>query len=148
MDKITPEQRSKNMAAIHSKNTKPEVFFRKQLFNRGYRYSISNKKLPGKPDMHLKKYNTAIFIHGCFWHRHGCSLASEPKSNIEFWNKKFEANVNRDNRVKNEILEKRKKLVIIWECTIRKMKKDEDYCNEIVTNVEEFLRNDEIYLEL
>lgn len=70
MDIVTPEQRSKNMAAIRSKDTKPEVYFRKLLFAKGYRYSLNSTKVPGHPDIYLRKYNTAVFIHGCFWHRH------------------------------------------------------------------------------
>ena len=88
MDIKSPEERSKNMAAIHSKNTKPEVYFRKLLFAQGYRYSLNSKNIPGHPDIYLKKYNTAIFVHGCFWHRHeGCKYAYMPKSRAEFWEK-------------------------------------------------------------
>ena len=99
MDIVTPEQRSKNMAAIRSKNTKPEVYFRKLLFAKGYRYSLNSKRIPGHPDIYLKKYNTTVFVHGCFWHRHaGCRFSYMPKSRIEFWQKKFEANQKRDSR--------------------------------------------------
>ena len=90
MDIKSPEERSKNMAAIHSKNTKPEIYLRKLMFARGYRYSVNSKSVPGHPDIYMKKYNTAIFVHGCFWHRHeGCKYAYVPKSRIEFWQKKF-----------------------------------------------------------
>lgn len=88
MDIKTPEERSKNMAAIHSRNTKPEIWFRKQLFARGYRYRLNTNRIQGHPDIYLRKYNTAIFIHGCFWQRHqGCKYAYMPKSRVEFWNK-------------------------------------------------------------
>lgn len=84
MDIVTSEQRSKNMSAIRSKNTKPEIYFRKFLFAEGYRYSLNSKNIPGHPDIYLRKYNTAIFINGCFWHRHeGCKYAYMPKSR---WN--------------------------------------------------------------
>ena len=80
-DIVSPEQRSKNMAAIRSKNTKPEVYLRKLLFAQGFRYRIAAKNVPGHPDMFLRKYNTAIFVHGCFWHHHkGCRYAYNPKS--------------------------------------------------------------------
>ena len=93
MDIKSPEERSKNMAAIHSKNTKPEIYFRKLLFARGYRYSLNSKNIPGHPDVYLRKYNTAIFVHGCFWHRHnGCKYAYMPKSREDFWAEKFETN--------------------------------------------------------
>ena len=106
MDIVTPEQRSKNMAAIRSKDTKPEVYFRKLLFAKGYRYSLNSKTVPGHPDIYLRKYNTAVFVHGCFWHRHeGCKFAYMPKSRIEFWQNKFEANRKRDIVVRNELHE-------------------------------------------
>lgn len=91
----TPAERSKNMAAIKGKNTKPEVFLRKQLFTAGYRYRNNSSLAPGHPDIWLRKYNTAIFVHGCFWHRHsGCKLCYMPKSRVEFWEKKFTDNIN------------------------------------------------------
>ena len=89
-DIVSPERRSKNMSAIRSKDTKPEIYLRKLLFAEGYRYRIAEKSIPGHPDMFLRKYNTAIFVHGCFWHRHqGCKYAYMPKSRVEFWQKKF-----------------------------------------------------------
>lgn len=113
MDIKSPEERSRNMAAIHSKNTKPEVWFRKQLFAKGYRYSLNTNKVPGHPDIYLRKYNTAIFVHGCFWHRHpGCKYAYMPKSRVEFWQKKFEANIKRDHVVRMELQNKEIKCLI------------------------------------
>ncbi len=106
MDIKSPGERSKNMAAIRSKDTKPEVYFRKLLFAQGYRYSLNSGRVPGHPDIYLRKYNTAIFIHGCFWHRHeGCRYTYMPKSRIEFWQKKFDTNVRRDYVVRNELQE-------------------------------------------
>ena len=97
MDNKSPEERSRNMAAIRSKNTKPEIYFRKLLHAQGYRYSLNSKTVLGHPDIYLRKYNTAIFIHGCFWHRHSnCKYAYMPKSRVEFWQNKFEANAKRD----------------------------------------------------
>ncbi len=89
-DIVSPEKRSQNMSAIRSKNTKPEVYLRKLLFAQGYRYRIADKSVPGHPDIFLRKYNTAIFVNGCFWHRHpGCKYAYTPKSRVEFWQKKL-----------------------------------------------------------
>ena len=83
MDIKSPEERSKNMSAIRSRDTKPEVYFRKLLFAQGYRYRLNAKTVPGHPDIYLKKYNTAIFVHGCFWHRHpGCKYTYMPKSRV------------------------------------------------------------------
>lgn len=119
MDIKTPEERSKNMAAIRSTNTKPEVYFRKLLFARGYRYSLNSKNIPGHPDIYLRKYNTAIFVHGCFWHRHnGCKYATVPETRAEFWNKKFKTNQKRDCVVKEELREQKIKCLVVWECIL------------------------------
>ena len=108
-DIVSTEKRSQNMSAIRSKNTKPEVYLRKLLFAQGYRYRIADKSVPGHPDIFLRKYNTAIFVNGCFWHRHpGCKYAYTPKSRVEFWQKKFDDNVRRDSAVKAELLRRRK----------------------------------------
>ena len=137
-DILSKTQRSKNMSAIHSKNTKPEVYFRKQLFARGYRYRIADNKVFGHPDIFCRKYNTAIFIHGCFWHRHkGCKYAYTPKSHVEFWQKKFNNNVRRDAVVKEELQKCGVKCVIVWECTIKQMLKDtlvKEHVLEVITD--------------
>jgi len=149
MDIKSPEERSKNMAAIHSKNTKPEIYLRKLLFARGYRYGVNSKSVPGHPDIYLKKYNTAIFVHGCFWHRHeGCKYAYMPKSRVEFWKKKFETNVNRDEIVRKELLDKKVKVVIVWECTINRMKKNEKFRKEKLSQLENYLKNEKYSLEI
>lgn len=149
MDIKSPEERSRNMAAIHSKNTKPEVWFRKQLFAKGYRYSLNTNKVPGHPDIYLRKYNTAIFVHGCFWHRHpGCKYAYMPKSRVEFWKKKFDANVKRDCEVREELYNQGIKCLVIWECTIKIMKKDQEKYNDYMEIVKMFLVNQNKILEL
>lgn len=150
MDIVTPEQRSKNMAAIRSKNTKPEVYFRKLLFAKGYRYSLNSKAVPGHPDIYLRKYNTAIFVHGCFWHRHErCKYAYMPKSRVEFWQKKFEANQKRDLIVQTELKEKGIKCLVVWECTIKKMKKDADFREWSISDaIASFLNSEEYFIEL
>lgn len=149
MDIKSPEERSRNMAAIRSKNTKPEIYFRKLLFAQGYRYSLNSKKVPGHPDIYLRKYNTAIFIHGCFWHRHsGCQYAYMPKSRVEFWQKKFETNMKRDYVVRMELYNAGIKCLVIWECTIKNMKKDVKKEAEIISWTEEFLLNHELFTEL
>lgn len=147
MDTVTSEQRSKNMSAIRSKDTKPEIYFRKLLFSRGYRYRVNSKQVSGHPDIYLKKYNTAIFIHGCFWHRHEkCKYAYMPKSNVEFWNKKFEANICRDEVVQKELQAGGIKCLVIWECTIRKMKNSREVCDKYMELVENFLGSIELCL--
>ena len=149
MDIKSPEERSKNMAAIHSKNTKPEIYLRKLLFARGYRYGVNSKSVPGHPDIYLKKYNTAIFVHGCFWHRHeGCKYAYMPKSRVEFWEKKFDTNMKRDAIVQKKLIGKKVKVMIVWECTVKRMKKDEEFRKEKLNQIEKYLLTDEYRMEI
>ena len=123
MHKIS-EQRSRNMSAIKSKNTKPEITVRKLLHSMGYRFRLHRKDLPGSPDIVLPKYKTVIFVHACFWHRHeNCKYASPPKTRKEFWEKKFRENINRDNLNQANLSLKGWKIIIIWECQLKGDKK-------------------------
>ncbi len=118
------EQRSRNMSAIKSKNTKPEIAVRKLLHSMGYRFRLHRKDLPGSPDIVLPKYKTVIFVHGCFWHRHeNCKYASTPKTRKEFWEKKFTENINRDNLNQANLSLRGWKIIIIWECQLKGDKK-------------------------
>ena len=111
------EQRSRNMSAIKSKNTKPEIKVRKILHSMGYRFRLHSKDLPGSPDIVLPKYKTVIFVHGCFWHRHeNCKYASNPKTRKEFWNKKFTENKKRDSEIQEKIKILDWRSIVIWEC--------------------------------
>lgn len=142
----SPIERSRNMAAIHGKNTKPEVRLRKLLFAHGYRYRKNYEKIPGHPDIFLPKYRTAIFVHGCFWHRHkGCKYAYMPKSNVEFWKKKFQDNIERDNVVREELFEKNIKCFVVWECGIRKINPSNSV--DLLEEIYEFLNSDIMYKE-
>ena len=111
------EQRSRNMSAIKSKNTTPEIAVRKVLHSMGYRFRLHSKDLPGSPDIVLPKYKTVIFVHGCFWHRHkDCKYATTPKTREEFWNNKFRSNVERDLEIQEKIKNLNWRSVVIWEC--------------------------------
>lgn len=123
---MTPEQRSRCMAAIKGKDTKPEMIVRKYLFSRGLRFRVNNRKLPGSPDIVLRKYKTVVFVDGCFWHGHeGCRLFKMPKSNVDFWQQKISRNIARD-AVNNSDLESAGWRVIrIWECEINTKAKRE-----------------------
>ena len=113
------EQRSRNMSAIKSKNTKPEIKVRKILHSMGYRFRLHKKDLPGSPDIVLPKYKTVIFVHGCFWHRHeNCKYASTPKTRQEFWEAKFRENINRDKLNQENLSSKGWKIIVVWECEI------------------------------
>ena len=114
------DQRSRNMSAIKSKNTKPEITVRKLLHSMGYRFRLHRKDLPGSPDIVLPKYKTVIFVPGCFWHRHeNCKYATTPKTRKEFWEKKFRENINRDNLNQANLLLRGWKIIIIWECQLK-----------------------------
>ena len=120
MDKLSKEQRHKNMAAIHSKNTKPEILVRKFLFSRGFRYRLNHPRLPGKPDIVLRKYKTCIFINGCFWHGHdGCKYFIMPKTRTEFWQAKIERNKERDSEIQRQLASMGWHCITIWECQLK-----------------------------
>lgn len=148
-DIVSPEQRSRNMAAIRSKNTKPEVYLRKLLFAEGYRYRITPDYVPGHPDIFLRNYNTAIFVHGCFWHRHqGCKYAYMPKSRVDFWQKKFDDNVRRDAEVKRQLEEQDVKCLIVWECTIKEMQRNPLRKECVLAFIAQFFADNNSRLEL
>lgn len=120
MDTISKEVRSRNMAAIKGKDTKPEIAVRKKLYKLGYRYRLHRKDLPGKPDMVLPKHKTVIFVHGCFWHQHKrCSRAVLPKSNIGYWIPKLERNNQRFEKDKKALEDMGWIVCIVWECEIK-----------------------------
>jgi DNA mismatch endonuclease (patch repair protein) len=120
MDIISKEKRSWNMSRIRSKDTKPEKIVRSLLHRMGFRFRLHVKDLPGKPDIVLPKYKTVIFVHGCFWHRHlKCKYAYTPKSNIDFWEKKFADNIARFKIVKKKLEHLQWNVVVIWECEIK-----------------------------
>ena len=108
------------MARIRSKHTKPEMFVRSLLHRLGYRFRLHSNKLPGTPDIVLPKYQTVIFVHGCFWHRHeGCRYAYVPKTRQEFWKNKFEQNLRRHTHVTKELLQLKWNILVVWECQLK-----------------------------
>ena len=108
------------MSAIKGKNTKPELLVRKFLFSRGFRYRLNYPRLPGHPDLVLRKYRTVIFVNGCFWHGHqGCQYYTLPKANIEFWKNKIERNRNRDLAERQKIVSMGWHCITIWECQLK-----------------------------
>lgn len=109
------------MSGIRGRDTKPEIAVRKALHAAGFRYRLHSKNLPGRPDIALPKHRCAVFVHGCFWHRHrGCKFAYTPKSNVEFWSKKFDANTIRDKKVRSELRKAGWQVLVVWECKIKK----------------------------
>jgi DNA mismatch endonuclease, patch repair protein len=121
MDIWTKQKRSEVMSRIKGKNTKPEITLRSQLFKQGFRFRIHAKSLPGIPDIVLPKYNTAIFVHGCFWHFHkDCSEGRIPSSNSKFWQKKLQNNVKKDKLHLSELKKNGWNVIVVWECEIEK----------------------------
>lgn len=118
-DVFSKQKRSEVMSNIKSSNTKPEKQIRSLLHNLGYKFRLHDKKIPGKPDLKLSKYNTVILINGCFWHRHNCHLFKPPKSNVEFWDEKLDKNRDRDLKNIENLIELDWRVLVIWECAIK-----------------------------
>lgn len=117
VDFLSPSERSERMSRIRSSNTAPEVALRRAMHALGFR--LHSKGLPGKPDIVLPRYKTVIFVHGCFWHRHrGCKVATTPKTNTEFWVEKFDRNVVRDARTREQLERLGWRVIVVWECEL------------------------------
>ena len=126
MDRLSAEDRSKLMAKVHSKDTKPEEIVRKALFKEGFRYRKNVAKMPGKPDIVLAKYHAVVFVHGCFWHQHpDCKEAARPKSRTDYWNNKLDRNIERDRKVVKKLEDLGWKVFIVWECKLRPQQRQE-----------------------
>jgi len=144
MDKLSSEQRHKNMAAIGSKDTKPELIVRRGLWKRGFRYRLNFKRLPGHPDLVLRKYRTCIFVNGCFWHGHGSLMPAPspkgegsnviltdspccriPKTNRDFWVAKIRRNKERDKEVQRQLAEMGWHSITVWECELKPLRREE-----------------------
>ena len=121
MDKLTGQQRSANMAAIKSKDTKPEMVVRRWLWGHGFRYRLNHPRLPGKPDIVMRKYRTCIFVNGCFWHGHeGCRYSVIPETNQLFWKEKIDKNRCRDEEKKKELESLGWKVLTVWTCELKR----------------------------
>ena len=142
MDKLTKEQRHHCMSAIKGKNTKPEILVRKFLFARGFRYRLNHPRLPGHPDIVLRKYKTCIFVNGCFWHKHeGCKYFVVPKTRTEFWLNKINRNQERDKEVKKQLAKMGWHSITIWECELKPSNKDKTLESLLYTLNKIFLLN-------
>jgi DNA mismatch endonuclease (patch repair protein) len=120
VDVHSKETRSFNMSRIKSQDTKPEIMIRQFLFANGFRFRLHDKTLPGKPDIVLKKYNTVIFVNGCYWHGHSnCKYFKLPATNTKFWSDKIDSNINNDEKNYNALKDSGYNLIVIWECQIK-----------------------------
>lgn len=148
MDVVDSATRSRMMSGIQGKNTKPEVFIRKALHARGFRFRLHVKDLPGKPDLVLPKFKAVIFVHGCFWHGHTCRYFKKPQTRPDFWLEKIRKNQIRDEQQISLLKGQGLRVLIVWECAVRSMKKEKspflvDLIVEWLINGNEFLQIDE-----
>lgn len=139
-DIVDSETRSRMMRGIRGKDTGPEVTLRKYLHSLGYRFRLHRCDLPGSPDLVLHRYRLAIFVHGCFWHRHeDCFYATTPLTRKEFWEEKFRANVSRDSNACAELQRQGWRVLVVWECGLK-------HCAEELADISEMIRSEGRFL--
>ena len=145
MDVHTPVTRSFNMSRIKGKDTLPELTVRRILWAHGYRYRLHRKDLPGRPDIVLQRFRAAIFVHGCYWHRHGCRATTTPATRRDFWLRKFDENVARDKRNIESLKKQEWRLMVIWECSLRGRTADLDL---VARQTLDFLNSEVTFAEI
>ena len=145
MDDLTAAQRHKNMCAIKSRDTKPELLVRRFLFSKGYRYRLQVRDLPGCPDIVMRKRKVVIFVNGCFWHQHkGCKFSRIPWNNRKYWADKLKRNVQRDLDAKQKLLSSGWRILIVWECALKTKRNLEQNQQKILN----WLEGQDTYLEI
>lgn len=145
MDRLSKEHRSWNMSRIRSKNTKPEILIRSALHKKGFRFRLHRKDLPCKPDMVFSKHNAVIFVHGCFWHLHGCKYSKIPDTRKSWWLNKLEKNKMRDQDCVNQLLVSGWRVLIIWECIIKENKNNMEL---FIDRITDWLNSDILFWEI
>lgn len=145
-DVVSPERRSRMMAGIRSKNTSPELVLRKGLHRLGLRFRLHGSDLPGCPDLVFPKRNAVLFVHGCFWHRHGCHLFKWPKSRTDFWKGKLESNRLRDEVAFQSLLDAGWRVGIVWECALKGRYRHR--LEEVLEKCQDWLLSDTAQLEI
>ncbi|RXV64715.1 very short patch repair endonuclease [Roseovarius sp. A46] len=145
-DIVGPETRSRMMSAIRGRDTRPELFLRKNLHKRGFRYRLQARDLPGRPDLVFPRYKAVLFAHGCFWHMHDCRLFKWPRTRREFWRSKLEANRSRDERNLAALAHASWRIGVVWECSLKgPARRDPE---EIIDQCAEWLYSDRDSLEV
>ena len=148
-DRVNKEIRSRLMSSVRAKNTKLEMEIRRRLFAMGFRYRLHRKDLFGTPDMVFSKYESVVFIHGCFWHYHGCHLSSIPKTRRSWWKTKLEANARRDSVSMSELQNLGWRILTIWECGFRKPGKSRLEALDVISGqAADFLNSNQRLLEI
>jgi DNA mismatch endonuclease (patch repair protein) len=144
MDTVDKVTRSRIMSKVGQRNTSPELALRKALHRIGFRYKLNDRKLPGSPDIVFPKYRAVIFVHGCFWHRHGCRLTTSPASRQEFWEAKFVANRKRDSENTMKLQQAGWRVAVVWQCALN----NKHSVSDIGQRVADWLRSAEFDLEI
>lgn len=133
-DRLSPEQRSHNMSRVKGRDTKPELLVRSIIHRLGYRFRLHAKNLPGRPDVVLPRHRKVVFVHGCFWHGHpGCRRAARPSTNREFWDKKIEGNIARDEANVEALRAAGWKVLVVWQCAMKERGRLEQTLSEFLS---------------
>ena len=144
MDTVDKATRSKIMSSVGQKNTGPEIKLRKNLHRLGIRYRLNDRKMPGSPDIVFPRYHTVLFVHGCFWHRHGCNASTMPVTNKEYWTTKFTENIERDKRNTGILIENGWRVIVVWECVLKGKKSNPE---SVAIEICDWLKTDDSYHE-
>lgn len=148
-DTVDARTRSRMMSAVRSRNSRIEVAVRKRLFAQGLRYRLHRRDLPGTPDFVFPKHRSAVFVHGCFWHLHGCELSSIPDTRRDWWKEKLERNAERDARAVSRLRSLGWRVLTIWECRFRRAGLDRDRAlDEACREAADFVRSSLPFLEI
>tara|TARA_B100000315_G_scaffold30464_1_gene25853 strand:- start:1196 stop:1612 length:417 start_codon:yes stop_codon:yes gene_type:complete len=137
VDRVSEEKRSWIMSRVGSRNTKPEIIVRRFLHAKGFRYRLHNKNIIGKPDLSNQKRKIAVFVNGCFWHRHGCKRTTTPETNKEFWLEKFNKNIKRDRENIKTLKKDNWTVIVVWECEIKELESNTEL-NELLKPVKKW----------
>ena len=137
VDRVSEEKRSWIMSRVGSRDTKPEIIVRRFLHAKGFRYRLYNKNIIGKPDLSNQKRKIAVFVHGCFWHRHGCKRTTTPETNKEFWLEKFNKNIKRDRENIKTLNKDNWTVIVVWECEIKELESNTEL-NELLKRVKKW----------
>jgi len=137
VDRVSGKKRSWIMSRVGSRDTKPEIIVRRFLHTKGFRYRLHNKNIIGKPDLSNQKRKVAVFVNGCFWHRHGCKRTTTPETNKEFWLEKFNKNIKRDRETIKTLKKDNWMVIVVWECEVKELESNVEL-NELLQRLREW----------
>ncbi len=146
MDTVDKATRSRIMARVGQRDTGPEMRLRLALHRMGFRYRLHDKRLPGSPDIVFPKFGAVVFVHGCFWHSHGCRYSTKPGTRQKFWQEKFHANVERDRKKSQDLIDDGWRVLVVWECALKSQ--DESVVERVLNSAVEWLTSEETHGEI